>query len=156
WLLERRGLPGDWVHLDGKTMRRTRREARQLGALHVVSAWAGQAGLTPGQLAVDAKSNEITAMPQLLALLDVREKAVTTDAMGCQKDIAEAIVAGGGDYVLAVKDNQPTLHAELQAAFAAAEAQPTPAHRTYTTEETGHGRHERRTVRVLPAARRLS
>ena len=156
WLLQRRGLPGDWVHVDGKTLRHTRRKSAGLGALHVVSAWAGQAGLTLGQVAVDAKSNEITAMPQLLELLDLRDKIVTTDAMGCQKEVARTVVEGEGDYILAVKDNQPTLHAEAQAAFAAAAEQPAPAHREYTTEETGHGRHERRTVRVLPAARHLS
>jgi predicted transposase YbfD/YdcC len=156
WLLQRRGLPGAWVHVDGKTLRHTRHKSAGLGALHVVSAWAGQAGLTLGQVAVDAKSNEITAMPQLLELLDLRDKIVTTDAMGCQKEVAQTVVEGEGDYILAVKDNQPTLHAEAQAAFAAAAGQPAPAHREYTTEETGHGRHERRTVRVLPAARHLS
>jgi predicted transposase YbfD/YdcC len=156
WLLQRRGLPGEWVHLDGKAMRHTRRKSTGLGALHVVSAWAGQAGLTLGQVAVEAKSNEITAMPQLLELLDLRDKIVTTDAMGCQKEVAKTVVEGEGDYILAVKDNQPTLHAEAQAAFAAAAGQPAPAQREYTTEETGHGRHERRTVRVLPAARHLS
>src|SRR5436189_300241 len=93
-----------------KTIPDPRRQCRNstgLGALHVVSAWAGQAGLTLGQVAVDAKSNEITAMPQLLELLDLRRKVVTADAMGCQKEIAETIVGQGGDYVLAVKDNQP-------------------------------------------------
>src|SRR3954462_173655 len=104
WLLRRRGLPGDWVHLDGKAMRHTRRNSTGLGALHVVSAWAGQTGLTLGQVAVEAKSNEITAMPQLLELLDLRRKVVTADAMGCQKEIARAVLAGGGDYVLAAKD----------------------------------------------------
>src|SRR3954471_20074608 len=156
WLLQRRGLPGEWVHLDGKAMRHTRRNSTGLGALHVVSAWAGQAGLTLGQVAVEAKSNEITAMPQLLELLDLREKVVTADAMGCQREVAQTIVEQGGDYVLAVKDNQPTLHAEVRAAFAAAPAKPAPAHREYTTEDEGHGRQERRTVRVLPAARQLS
>lgn len=155
WLLERRGLPGDWVHLDGKTMRHTRRNSKGLGALHVVSAWAGQTGLTLGQVAVAAKSNEITAMPQLLELLDLRQKVVTTDAMGCQKEIAQTVVDQGGDYILAAKDNQPTLHAELQAAFAAAPTSTSP-YRTHTTEDNDHGRHERRTVRVLPAADWLS
>src|SRR3954467_13085525 len=108
WLLERRGLPGDWVHLDGKAMRHTRRSSKGLAALHVVSAWAGQVGVTLGQVAVDAKSNEITAMPQLLELLDLQEKIVTIDAMGCQKEVARIVVEQGGDYVLAVKDNQPT------------------------------------------------
>jgi predicted transposase YbfD/YdcC len=156
WLLQRRGLPGDGLPVDGKALRHTRRGSTGLGALHVVSAWAGQAGLTRGQVAVEAKSTEITAIPQLLELLDLREKVVTIDARGCQKDIAGQVVEQEGDYVLAVKDNQPTLHAALQAAFAAAETEPTPARREYTTEEAGHGRHERRTVRVLPAGRHLS
>jgi predicted transposase YbfD/YdcC len=156
WLLERRGLPGDWIHLDGKTMRRTRRNSKGLGALHVVSAWAGQTGLTLGQVAVDAKSNEITAMPQLLELLDLRQKIVTIDAMGCQKEIAKIIVDGKGDYILSAKDNQPNMHAEIQAAFAAAENHPTSSRRKYTTENRDHGRHERRTVQVLPAADYLS
>jgi predicted transposase YbfD/YdcC len=150
WLLERRGLPGDWIHLDGKTLRRTRCQSQQLKALHVVSAWAGQTGITLGQQAVDTKSNEITAMPELLKLLDLHEKIVTTDAMGCQKDIAETIVAGGGDYIFAVKDNQPTLHAEIKAAFATAAPPPPRSSRFYTTEAQGHGREEQRTVQVLP------
>jgi predicted transposase YbfD/YdcC len=156
WLLERRGLPGDWIHLDGKTLRQTRHKRTKLKALHVVSAWAGQTGITLGQVAVAAKSNEITAMPQLLALLDLHEKIVTTDAMGCQKEIAQTIVAGGGDYILAVKDNQPTLHAELQAAFAQAPPPPPRSTRGYRTTETGHGRHEHRAVQVLPARAYLS
>jgi predicted transposase YbfD/YdcC len=156
WLLERRGLPGDWIHLDGKTLRQTGRRTPKLKALHVVSAWAGQTGITLGQVAVEAKSNEITALPQLLELLDLHEKIVTIDAMGCQKDIAEAIVAGGGDYLLAVKDNQPTLHAELQAAFAIAATPPARSSRLYTTEDHGHGREEQRTVQVLPARGALS
>jgi len=156
WLLERRGLPGEWIHLDGKTLRHTRRPAQQLKALHVVSAWAGQTGITLGQVAVDAKSNEITAMPQLLELLDLHDKIVTTDAMGCQKATAQPIVEGGGDYLLAVKDNQPTLPAEIQAAFAQDAAAETASPRGYTTEEKGHGRHEQRTVRVLPARHALS
>jgi predicted transposase YbfD/YdcC len=156
WLLERRGLPGDWIHLDGKTLRHTGRPTPKLKALHMVSAWAGQTGLTLGQVAVDTKSNEITAMPQLLKLLDLHEKIVTTDAMGCQKDIAKTIVAGGGNYILAVKDNQPTLHAEMKAAFATAATPPARSPRLYTTEDQGHGREEQRTVQVLPARGHLS
>jgi predicted transposase YbfD/YdcC len=155
WLLQRRGLPGDWIHLDGKAMRHTRHNRKGLGALHVVSAWAGQTGLTLGSVAVDAKSNEITAMPQLLQLLDLRQKIVTIDAMGCQKEIAKIIVKQEGDYVLAVKDNQATLHAEVQAAFATT-AEAFPRHREVTTVEDNHGREESRTVRVLPAAKYLS
>ncbi|HWU37482.1 MAG TPA: ISAs1 family transposase [Candidatus Acidoferrum sp.] len=156
WLHQRRGNPGELVHIDGKYMRRTRHNSKNLGALDVVSAWASQAGLTLGQVAVETKSNEITAIPHLLELLDLQEKIVTIDAAGCQKDIAAAIVAGGGDYVLAVKDNQPTLHAEIQAAFAEVETEPLPRRREYATEEKGHGRLEQRTVRVLPVGKHLS
>jgi predicted transposase YbfD/YdcC len=152
WLLERRGLPGEWIHLDGKTLRRTRCQRQKLKALHVVSAWAGQAGITLGQVAVDAKANEITAIPQLLDLLDLQDKIVTIDAMGCQKEIAQTIVEGGGAYVLAVKANQPTLHTELQAAFAQAPAPKLRSSRVATTFEKGHGRYEQRTVRTcLPS-----
>jgi predicted transposase YbfD/YdcC len=122
----------------------------------VVSAWAGQTGITLGQVAVDAKSKEITALPQLLKLLDLQEKVVTTDAMGCQKTIAETIITGGGDYILAVKDNQPTLPAEIQAAFATAATPPARSSRLYTTEDQGHGREEQRRVQVLPAREYLS
>jgi predicted transposase YbfD/YdcC len=157
WLLERRGLPpGEWVHLDGKTMRHTRCKSSGLRALHVVSAWAGQTGLTLGQVAVDAKSNEITAMPQLLELLDLKDKIVTADAMGCQKEIVRTIVDKGGDYILSAKDNQPNLKAGIEAGFDKATSKPFPARREYTTEESGHGREERRTVRVLPAKGNLS
>jgi predicted transposase YbfD/YdcC len=155
WLLQRRGLPGDWIHLDGKTMRHTRHKSKNLGALHVVSAWAGKTGLTLGQVAVAAKSNEITAIPELLELLDLKKKIVTIDAMGCQKDIAKVIVDAGGDYVLSVKDNQPTLHAEMQTAFATTATQVQQKGEVKTTNED-HGRQEERTVRVLPAARYLS
>jgi predicted transposase YbfD/YdcC len=151
WLWERRGVPGDWIHLDGKTLRQTRRTTPKLKALPVGSAGAGQTGITLGQVAVDAKSNEITAMPQLLELLDLRDKIVTTEAMGGQKASAETIVGGGGDYLLAVKDNQPTLHAEMQAALATAATPPARSTRLYTTEDQEHGREGQRTVQVLPA-----
>jgi hypothetical protein len=97
WLQQRRGEPGEMVHLDGKTMRGTRCDAKGLGALHLVNAWASANGLTLGQVAVEAKSNEITAIPQLLELLDLRDKIVTIDAAGCQKNIAAQIVNGEGD-----------------------------------------------------------
>ena len=121
--------------------------------MHLVSAWAGQQGLTLGQVAVEAKSNEITAMPQLLELLDLRQKIVATDAMGCQKEVATTVVEGGGDYVLAVKDNQPTLHAEIQQAFATALDNDSSSLRQHRSEEVRHGRHERRVVYVLSAAK---
>jgi predicted transposase YbfD/YdcC len=156
WLGERRGLPGEWIHVDGKTLRRTRCQRQKLKALHVVSAWAGQTGLTLGQVAVDAKANEITAIPQLLELLDLQDKSVTIDAMGCQKAIAQAIVEGGGDYILAVKANQPTVHADIQEAFAQAPVPKLRSSRVATTFEKGHGRYEQRTVQVLPAREYLS
>jgi len=98
WLLERRGRPGAWSHGEGKTLRQTGRSRPKLKALPVVRAGAGQTGRTLGQVAVAAKSKEITALPELLKLLDLQEKSVTTEAMGGQKDIAQTIVAGGGDY----------------------------------------------------------
>lgn len=156
WLCERRGLPGEWIQVDGKTLRRTRCQSQKLKALPMVSAGAGQTGITLGQVAVETKSNEITAMPQLLEVLDLPDKIVTTDAMGCQKEIAQAIVEGGGDYILAVKDNQPTLPAELQAAFAQAPAPKLRSSRRAATFEKGHGRYEQRTVQVLPAREYLS
>lgn len=156
WLVERRGEPGPYVHLDGKTLRGTRCQQRKLKALHVVSAWAGHSGITLGQVAVAAKSNEITALPELLKLLDLHEKIVTIDAMGCQRAIAETIIEGGGDYILAVKDNQPTLHAELQDAFAQAPAPKLRSSRVATTWDKGHGREEQRMVQALPAHEYLS
>jgi DDE_Tnp_1-associated/Transposase DDE domain len=97
----RRVLP-----IDGKTVRRSGRRKGGLAPLHLVSAWAGANHVSLGQVAVDQKSNEITAIPRLLELLDLKGALVTIDAMGCQKEIAAKIVDGGGDYILAVKDNQ--------------------------------------------------
>jgi predicted transposase YbfD/YdcC len=137
------------IAIDGKTLRGS--AGAKLGPLHVVSAWATQAQLTLGQVAVDKKSNEITAIPQLLELLDLHGALVTIDAMGCQKEIAQKIVAGGGDYVLAVKGNQEHLLEDIQATVeqaldgrlaAGVVAQ-------YTTREQGHGRHEERHYVVI-------
>src|SRR5437764_1490465 len=83
---------------------------------------------------------EITDLPQLLELLDLRHKIVTADAMGCQKEIAQVIRDQKGDYILAAKANQPTLHAEMQAAFAQAARQPSSGQHVYTTEDNDHGR----------------
>src|SRR5947209_16419664 len=95
------------IAIDGKTLRGS--GSAKLGPLHLVSAWATAQRLSLGQVAVDAKSNEITAIPALLELLDVRGALVTIDAMGCQKAIARKIIDGGGDYILTVKDNQEHL-----------------------------------------------
>ncbi|MCL7931829.1 ISAs1 family transposase, partial [Halomonas llamarensis] len=83
-------------------------------ALHVVSAWANEQQLALGQVATTEKSNEITAIPELLRLLEIRSAIVTLDAMGCQTAIAEQVVSQGADYILAVKDNQPTLYEALR------------------------------------------
>jgi predicted transposase YbfD/YdcC len=105
------------IPIDGKTARRSGRRGRGLAPLHLVSAWAGANGVSLGQVAVDDKSNEITAIPRLLELLDLCGALVTIDAMGCQKEIAAKIVHGGGDYILAVKDNHPNLHQAIQDRF---------------------------------------
>ncbi|MGH7622907.1 MAG: ISAs1 family transposase, partial [Gemmatimonadaceae bacterium] len=111
---------GQHIAIDGKTLRGSGDKAAGKNPLHLVSAWASQARLTLGQIAVDSKSNEITAIPLLLELLDLKGTTVTIDAMGCQKEIAAKIVEGKGDYLLALKDNQPTLHEAVAQEFTAA------------------------------------
>ena len=106
-----------FVPIDGKTLRGSRGAKHRSNPLHLVSAWATKQGLTWGQVAVDSKSNEITAIPKLLEMLELSGAIISIDAMGCQKDIAEKIVAGGGDYVLMVKDNQPKLHEAIDDFF---------------------------------------
>jgi predicted transposase YbfD/YdcC len=152
---------GDWIQalaqvlglkqiaIDGKTLRRS--GGGGLGPLHLVSAWATANHLSLGQVATAAKSNEITAIPQLLELLDLQGALVTIDAMGCQKDIAGRIVAGGADYILTVKDNQPRLLADIQAAFAqaAATAGDGVDHDAFETTDHGHGRDETRGYLIL-------
>ena len=101
-------VPGDVVAIDGKTLRSSMAEGKP--ALHVVSAWSTANHLVLGQRSVDVKSNEITAIPEILKVLELKGCIVTIDAMGCQKDIARAIVARKADYVLAVKGNQESLH----------------------------------------------
>jgi len=140
---------GQVVALDGKALRRSHDRASGTAALHMVSAWASDSGLVLGQLAVDDKSNEITALPALLRLLDVAGATVTIDAMGCQTAIAAQIVAQGADYALALKDNHPTLHAEVAEAFIAARASAfadyaAADHDHWRTVDKGHGRIETR------------
>jgi predicted transposase YbfD/YdcC len=139
-------VAGEVVAIDGKTLRRSFNTAAGQSPLHLVSAWATEARLVLGQVAVEAKSNEITAIPLLLELLDLRGCIVTIDAMGCQTEIAAAIRAREADYVLAVKDNQPTLHRAVREAFLAhAEADfADPSVRRLRTAGRGHGRAETR------------
>jgi predicted transposase YbfD/YdcC len=137
------------IAIDGKTMRGS--ASSTLGPLHVVSAWATQANLSLGQVAVDKKSNEITAIPTLLELLDLKGALVTIDAMGCQKEIAKKIVERGGDYLLAVKGNQEHLLEDVQAIVEKAlneELDPSKV-AEYTTREEHHGRQEVRSYVVV-------
>jgi predicted transposase YbfD/YdcC len=106
--------PARLVAIDGKTCRRSHDSGKGLGPLHVVSAWASEEGIALGQVATEAKSNEITAIPELLGQIELKGTVVTIDAMGCQKEIAAAIVKGGGDFVFAVKDNQPKLREAVE------------------------------------------
>ena len=139
------------IPIDGKTARRSGRRGRGLAPLHLVSAWAGANHVTLGQVAVGDKSNEITAIPKLLELLGLSGALVTIDAMGCQKEIAAKIVQGGGDYILAVKENQPHLHEEIDACFTAG-LETDFADLDYSvarTEETNRGREEMRECHVI-------
>jgi predicted transposase YbfD/YdcC len=137
------------VAIDGKTLRGS--GTSELRALHLVSAWATANHLSLGQVAVAEKSNEITAIPQLLDLLDVQGAFVSIDAMGCQKEIAAKIRERGGDYVLSVKDNQPTLLEDIQNTFAQAFDTDFVGlnHDEFETKDKGHGREERRHYIVI-------
>ena len=139
----------------GKTLRRSHDRARGLGALHSVSIWASEFGLSLGQVACAEKSNEITAIPEILRLVDIRGAIITIDAMGAQKAIAAEIVDGGGDYVLALKGNQEALHqAVIDHIDEQLEGELEDAQELVTTEE-GHGRVETRTYLQLPAPEAL-
>jgi len=142
-------LPIEHVAIDGKTLRGS--GLGQLGPLHVVSAWAGANHLTLGQIAVPDKSNEIPAIPKLLQLLDVHGALVTIDAMGCQKEIAAKIRERGGDYLLAVKDNQPTLLQDIQDCFSQAFETKFAGlkHDEHEATTRGHGRVERRHTIII-------
>jgi predicted transposase YbfD/YdcC len=157
WLKDIGHEIGEQIAIDGKTLRGSFDTAAGKNPLHLVSAWASEARLTLGQIAVDSKSNEITAIPLLLELLDLKGATVTIDAMGCQKEIAAKIVEGDGDYLLALKDNHPTLHAAVAQEFTAAvEADEPPAEmRQHTTVETSRSRKERRIYVALPAPKSL-
>jgi predicted transposase YbfD/YdcC len=137
------------VAVDGKTLRRSHDRSKGKAALHLVSAWAHASGLVLGQEAVDSKSNEITAIPHLLRLLDLKGATVTIDAMGCQTAIAEQIVEQEADYVLALEGNQSSVHDRVQRAFAdARRAEGTPLALSdldiSTAVNQDHGRIERR------------
>jgi predicted transposase YbfD/YdcC len=135
------------IAIDGKVLRRSFDAASAKSALHMVSAWGCEQRLVLAQIATDAKSNEITAVPKLLAMLSLKGCTVTVDALNCQRDIAQQIVDQGGDYVLALKGNQGTLHADVKEFL----DDPQLETATTTTDKTvdgDHGRIETRTAVV--------
>jgi predicted transposase YbfD/YdcC len=140
----RQASDGELVAIDGKTLRRSFDRANQKAAIHMVSAWAAANHLVLGQVKVDDKSNEITAIPALLRLLDLKGCIVTIDAMGCQKEIAQQIIDQGGDYVLALKENQGTLYEDVVLFFEEARALhgERGEHGFHREVDGGHGRVE--------------
>lgn len=134
---------GGLVAIDGKTLRRSFRK-RGTGFVHMVSAWSAENRVVLAQVKTEEKSNEITAIPRLLELLHLKDATVTIDAMGCQKEIAKTIVERGADYMLGVKDNQPTLAADIAAIFERARLEPQvlASMSTSETRDKGHGRTE--------------
>ena len=150
WAASVRPVDRQVVAVDGKTLRGSKKSSDGTGALHLVSAYATQAGLVLGQCAVDGKSNEITAIPELLDMLNLRGAIVSVDAMGTQKRIAARIVDKGADYVLALKGNQTSLHEDATLFF----ADPVLTAGCARQEETdaGHGRIEERSCRAAEAS----
>ena len=141
WMAEVATLaPGEIVAIDGKTLRGSFDRARSKAPLHMVSAWATANGVVLGQRSVDEKSNEITAIPELLAALELKACLVTIDAMGTQRDIAAKILDAGADYTLALKGNQKTLHAGVVAAFAKLDEKRLDPNDVLQTQEAKHGR----------------
>lgn len=151
------GVKQPVLSIDGKTLRRSHDRKKGLGPMHSVSAWASDFGLTLAQVATDEKSNEITAIPELLKLVDIQGAIITIDAMGTQTAIAKQIIDGKGDYVLALKGNQETLHQgvmdyideQFETDFAGVDA------RQHVTTEKGHGREETRVYIQMPAPKNL-
>lgn len=139
------------VAIDGKTLRGSSDHERDRVAIHMVSAWAAENRLSLGQVVVPEKSNEITAIPELLRVLDISGALVTIDAMGCQREIADRIREGEGDYVLAVKQNQPKLYEQVEGAISEALEGETEDLDEHQTTEKGHGRHETRTYAIVAA-----
>jgi predicted transposase YbfD/YdcC len=149
------GVEQPVLAVDGKTARRSHDRKSGLGALHSVSVWASEFGLTLGQVACAEKSNEITAIPEVLRLVDIKGAIITIDAIGAQKAIAAEIIDGEGDYVLALKGNQETLHqAVIDHIDEQLEGELEGAQEHVTTEK-GHGREETRTYLQLPAPKGL-
>lgn len=152
------GVDRPTLAIDGKTLRRSHDRKKNLGALHSVSIWASELGLTLAQVATEEKSNEITAIPQALALVDLQGAIVTIDAMGTQTAIAEQIVESGGDYILALKGNQGTLF-EAAIDYIDEQVQNDLGNigaEQLTTTEKAHGREEVRTYIQMPVPKDLA
>jgi len=144
-------MQGSVIAIDGKAQRGTADPAHPHSFVHIVSAWSASNKLTLGQLKVESKANEIVAIPKLLEILDIEGAIVTMDAMGCQTKIAEKIIEKKGDYILGLKDNQPTLLDEAVNLFSQIDAYGDDGrdYSKYETNESGHGREERREVCVV-------
>jgi len=149
-------MTGKHIAVDGKTSRRSFDTGRVLSPIHTVSAWLSDEGLVLGQVKTADKSNEITAIPELLRTIDLRGATVTIDAMGCQTEIAKRIVEAEGSYLLAVKENQPALHKDVVETFAEAadgrkrsvDEHPRPAVEVFQETDKGHGRIETRSTKL--------
>ena len=137
-ILER--IEGQLIPIDGKTVRRSYDNSSNKSAIHIVNAWASENNALLAQITTEEKSNEVTAIPKLIDLIDIRGCTVSIDAMGCQKNIAEKIIDSGGDYVLALKDNHPNLSMAVEGIFdkltQSGKVKP------MTIESKGHGRLE--------------
>lgn len=149
-------MMGKHIAIDGKTSRRSFDTGRALSPIHTVSAWLSDEGLVLGQVKTADKSNEITAIPELLRTIDVRGATVTIDAMGCQTEIAKGIVEAEGNYLLAVKENQPALHKDVVETFVEAadgrkrsvDEHPRPVLDVFQETDKGHGRIEKRSTKL--------
>jgi len=149
------GVEQPVLAVDGKTARRSHDRKNGLGALHSVSVWASEFGLSLGQVACAEKSNEITAIPELLRMVDIKGAIITIDAMGTQKAIAAEIIDGKADYVLGLKGNQETLHQAVIDHINEKLDGDLRNAREHVTTEKGHGREETRTYLQLPAPKDL-
>lgn len=149
-------LKGQQIAIDGKSSRGSADRCNGKSAIHLLNAYSVEAGMVIGQLAVDGKTNEITAIPELIHLLDICGATITVDAIGCQNSIASCIVENGGNYLLAVKENQRLLHHDIETAFSfvddkakqvAIDLLPCAVEK-FTQTEKGHGRLEERTIEI--------
>lgn len=150
-------LAGEGIHIDGKTARHSFDSASNLKALHMVSAWVDGLNICLGQVATDSKSNEITAVPLLLEMLDIKGAVVTLDAMSCQQSIVEQIVDQEGDYVITVKGNQPKLLERIEEAFIEYQENDLQDHRVRSNHRKtrSRGRLAERTVTVAPVPKEI-